>query len=82
MPGLNGRELARHLVRKRRELRVLFVSGYSKDALSNRSASDPEMVLLSKPFSVAALRTRIREMLDAPGRLAPASNASVAAAQL
>jgi PAS domain S-box-containing protein len=62
MPELNGCELARQLRRRRPELRVLFVSGYSGDILDRYGVS-PESVL-PKPYSIDVLRQRVRQALE------------------
>ncbi|HVS14154.1 MAG TPA: PAS domain S-box protein [Thermoanaerobaculia bacterium] len=67
MPGLSGTALAKRLRASRPEMRVLFVSGYGAEALSIRGQSRAELPLISKPFGVAGLRRRVREVLDARG---------------
>ena len=66
MPQMDGRELADRLRALRPDLRVLFMSGYTADALGHHSALDPGTNLLPKPFSPDALARRVREVLDAP----------------
>jgi two-component system, cell cycle sensor histidine kinase and response regulator CckA len=65
MPGLNGRELASELRRKRPQLRVLYMSGYTQDVLSQAGAPDSGVELLVKPFTATQLQKRVREVLDA-----------------
>jgi hypothetical protein len=48
----------------RPEIRVVFMSGYSNNLLSNQQVLDPKHVLLHKPFRLAALGRRVREVLD------------------
>jgi len=55
MPGLNGRELAEKLARKRPAMKIIFMSGYTDDALLNHSFPDGEVNLLKKPFSPSVL---------------------------
>ena len=56
MPGdLNGRELAEEAVQRRPGLRVLYMTGYSRDALSERGRLNPGVHVLGKPFSVQEL---------------------------
>jgi two-component system cell cycle sensor histidine kinase/response regulator CckA len=65
MPGgLSGRELAEHLQRERPELRVLFMSGYSADAIATRGVLDPGVTVVEKPFSSADLLGKVRELLS------------------
>jgi two-component system, cell cycle sensor histidine kinase and response regulator CckA len=64
MPGKNGRELADILVQRFPSLRVLFMSGYSENAVLHRGVSEVGVVLLEKPFSPNALLRSVREVLD------------------
>jgi two-component system cell cycle sensor histidine kinase/response regulator CckA len=66
MPLMSGPALAERLRRLRPDLRVLFMSGYTRDALATRDAPPPGTRLLQKPFSPAALAHAVREALDAP----------------
>jgi CheY-like chemotaxis protein len=67
MPTMNGRELAALLKRTRQHTKVLYLSGYSEDAIAQHGVLDSSMVLLPKPVTPDVLLERIREMLDAPG---------------
>ena len=64
MPGKNGRELAEALAQRFPTLRVLFMSGYSENAVLHRGVPDAGVVLLEKPFSPNALLHSVREVLD------------------
>ncbi len=64
MPGLNGRELADQLHHRQPGLRVLFMTGYSRDAIVHQGRLDAGVSLLQKPFTRALLAARIREILD------------------
>jgi DNA-binding response OmpR family regulator len=64
MPGMSGGELARQLRRQRTRLRVMFMSGYSNEAVATHGALSPGSVFLQKPFTVEELVTRLREVLD------------------
>ncbi len=67
MPGdLNGRELAEEAVQRRPGLRVLYMTGYSRDALSERGRLNPGVHVLGKPFSVQELATKVRARFDLP----------------
>jgi signal transduction histidine kinase len=68
MPRMSGRELADQVAAVRPETRVLYVSGYTDDALGHRGVLDPGVVLLQKPFTPARLVERVREVLDSQGR--------------
>jgi PAS domain S-box-containing protein len=63
MPEMNGPDLADRLSRLRPGLIVLFVSGYSGDALLHRGAIESGTAFLQKPFLPAALRTKVAELL-------------------
>ena len=64
MPGLNGRELADQLHHRQSGLRVLFMTGYSRDAIVHQGRLDAGVSLLQKPITQALLAARIREVLD------------------
>jgi PAS domain S-box-containing protein len=68
LPGMSGRELAAKLARERPGLRVLFVSGYTDDAVVHRGLIEPGMPFLQKPFELDSLARKVREVLDAPGQ--------------
>jgi CheY-like chemotaxis protein len=65
MPGMNGRELAEHLQPSHPELRVLYMSGYTADALEPRALLDADRLVVQKPFTAETLAQRVREALDA-----------------
>lgn len=64
MPGLNGRELADQLQNRQRGLKVLFMTGYSRNAVVHQGRLDPGVSLLQKPLSLTTLAAKIRELLD------------------
>jgi PAS domain S-box-containing protein len=66
MPGESGLQLARRLLEVRPNLRVLYISGYSDEAIVRHGLLDPGTIFLQKPFSPAALARKVRELLDAP----------------
>ncbi len=68
MPGHGGPEVARLVTATRPGIRVLFMSGHPDDALGNHGVLAPGVDLLAKPFSPAALRARVRSVLDRPAR--------------
>ncbi len=68
LPGLNGREVARRLVAQRAGIRVLFLSGYTDDAIVHHGVLDPGVAFLQKPFSPAVLGRKVREVLDSPAK--------------
>jgi len=64
MPGWNGRELAREAGRLRPGIRVLYMTGYSRNAVVHQGRLDEGVDLLQKPVSQAQLATRVRAALD------------------
>jgi len=63
MPSMNGRELARRVKELRPEIRVLYMSGYSEDAMAHGGVPEPGALLILKPFSQEALARKLREAL-------------------
>jgi len=63
MPHMSGRELAERMRAHKPDLRVLFVSGYTADAIVHHGVLDPRIELLAKPFSIAVLHARLRHLL-------------------
>jgi PAS domain S-box-containing protein len=68
MPEMNGRELAERLTALRPDLRVLFMSGYTDDAILRQGIRQSEVALLPKPVAPAELVQRIRDLLDVRDR--------------
>ena len=60
---VNGRQLADEALRRRPDLKVLFTTGYSRNALERDGVIDPGVQVIGKPFSVATLATRVRAVL-------------------
>ncbi|MBV8775925.1 MAG: response regulator, partial [Alphaproteobacteria bacterium] len=68
LPGnLNGRQLADQAVELHPGLKVLYTTGYARNAIVHQGRLDPGVELISKPFSYAGLAARIRQMLDSTG---------------
>ncbi|RZL37345.1 MAG: PAS domain S-box protein [Rubrivivax sp.] len=65
MPGLNGRKLADEARRRRPELKVLFTTGYTRNAVVHNGVLDPGVHLIGKPFTLEELGVRVRQLLDA-----------------
>ena len=63
LPGKNGRELAEALAPSSPAMRVLFVSGYSEDAIGHDGVLDEGIAFLPKPFPPSVLLDRVRQML-------------------
>lgn len=62
--GMNGRQLADRAVAAQRSLKVLFTTGYARNAIVHNGRLDPEVDVIGKPFSYSALAAKIREVLD------------------
>jgi PAS domain S-box-containing protein len=65
MPGLGGRETADQVTALHPETRVLFLSGYTDDAVLRHGVRQAEAAFLQKPFTPSALAQRIRDVLEA-----------------
>ena len=63
MPGMSGRELANEIKQIHPETRILFMSGYTSNAIVHRGVMDEELSLLTKPFTRSGLTQKVREML-------------------
>ena len=63
MPGMNGRDLAGQLSRIRSELKVLFMSGYTHNAIVHHGVLEEGLAFLEKPFTPEALAVKIRQVL-------------------
>jgi PAS domain S-box-containing protein len=62
--GMNGRRLADEALRRRPDLKVLFTSGYTGDAIVHHGRLDPDVQLIVKPFTFEGLATKLRRVLD------------------
>jgi CheY-like chemotaxis protein len=70
MPQMGGRELAEQLGQVRPQIKVLFMSGYTDDAVVRHGLLMAKVDLLAKPFSPLKLAAKVREVLEKP-RVAP-----------
>ena len=69
MPHMNGRELAERATSLRRNMKVLFVSGYMEDGALRRDLLDEHVNFLQKPFSPGHLARKVRAVLGPATRL-------------
>jgi len=63
--GLSGREVATEMKRRRPEVKILLMSGYAKEILTDEDPMGSSDTLLNKPFQLTELACKIRMMLDA-----------------
>jgi two-component system cell cycle sensor histidine kinase/response regulator CckA len=66
LPGLDGRTLADELVRRLPGLRVLFISGHTREVIGRHGVDDAGAEFLAKPFTAPALLDKVRVLLDRP----------------
>jgi len=66
LPGRSGKQLADEARIRRPGLRVLYTTGYSRDAIVHHGRLDAGVQLISKPFTFEELAKRIRDLLDQP----------------
>ena len=63
MPKMNGRELANELQKDRPEMEVIFMSGYTDDAISHHGVLEPGVQFIQKPITPSVLAKKLREVL-------------------
>jgi two-component system cell cycle sensor histidine kinase/response regulator CckA len=66
MAGMGGRRVAQLLHASRAAMRVIYMSGYTDDAITRHGVLEPGLAFLQKPFTVDRLLRRVREVLDGP----------------
>ena len=64
LPGINGRQLAEEACRRRAGIKVLFISGYARQAVVQNGVLDSGVELLSKPFSMNSLGRKVAQILQ------------------
>ena len=67
MPSMTGRELASRLLASHRDVRVLYMSGYTNEAIVRHGSLEQGVAFIQKPFTPPELARRVREVLDAAG---------------
>ncbi len=64
LPGLNGRQLADQALTMRPDIKVLFTTGYTRNAIVHNGRLDEGVELITKPFTFDALASKVRQILD------------------
>jgi CheY-like chemotaxis protein len=71
MPVMDGHKLANHMVQARPEIKVLYMSGFTDDAIAHHGVLEPGVALLEKPFTKESLTRKVRDVLGgAKGQVA------------
>lgn len=63
MPGMNGRRLADEARQRKPNLKVLFTTGYTRNAVVHGGIIDPDVSLVSKPFTIEQLASKVSQVL-------------------
>jgi two-component system, cell cycle sensor histidine kinase and response regulator CckA len=66
MPVMGGKAMAEWLKTTYPEIKILFTSGYTDDAISHHGVLQPGVEFLAKPYTPSALARRVRDLLDQP----------------
>jgi PAS domain S-box-containing protein len=66
MPDINGAKLAEEVRRRRPDLKILFTTGYTRNAVVHNGVLDPGVDLIGKPFTLEALAAKLRAVLETP----------------
>jgi PAS domain S-box-containing protein len=74
MPRMNGRQLAEQAQQIRPGMRVLYISGYTNDAIAHYGVLDPGLWFLPKPYALSSLIAKVREVLDSAPEPSAAAN--------
>ena len=74
MPRMNGRQLAEQAQQIRPGIRVLYISGYTNDAIAHYGVLDPGLWFLPKPYALSSLIAKVREVLDSAPEPSAAAN--------
>jgi len=64
LPGMNGGQLAEEVKARQPEARVLFITGYSRDAINSQWPTDPDVEVLHKPLMQDALERKLHATLN------------------
>lgn len=64
MPDMNGRRLADEVRKRRPAIKVLYTTGYTRNAIMHNGVVDPAVELIGKPFTLDQLAAKVREVLE------------------
>jgi PAS domain S-box-containing protein len=64
LPDINGRQLADRIIRLHPAAKVLFMTGYARNAIVHQGVLDPDVDLLAKPFTIDSLGRKMRQVID------------------
>jgi DNA-binding NtrC family response regulator len=64
MPDMNGRKLAELAVERRPDLKVLYTTGFTRNAVVHNGILDPGVRFIAKPFTLELLARKVREAID------------------
>jgi two-component system cell cycle sensor histidine kinase/response regulator CckA len=64
MPGISGREVANQISAQRPDTKVIFISGYTPNAIVHHGVLDEDLHFLEKPFTAVTLSNKVREVLN------------------
>jgi DNA-binding NtrC family response regulator len=64
LPDINGRQLADQIIRLRPTVKVLFMTGYARNAIVHQGVLDPNVDLLAKPFTIDSLGRKMRQVVE------------------
>jgi two-component system cell cycle sensor histidine kinase/response regulator CckA len=67
MPGMSCKELSSAIAKYFPQIKILFISGYTDEAISQQGVLEPDVAFLQKPFSSEALGQKVRQVLDSSG---------------
>ena len=67
MPGMIGPKLVEELTSTRKDMRVIYMTGYTDTSVIHHGILSADVAVLNKPISPKDLATKVREVLDAPG---------------
>jgi len=63
MPDMNGRRMTEQALRRRPSIKVLFTTGYTRNAIVHNGMLDPDVQLLAKPFTLEDLANKVAEVM-------------------